>query len=286
MWIPLALLAGLADATVYASMKMLREVPPYVVLWWRYALGIPVLVGLVALDGIPELQVGLWWVLVLNSVGIAGGSLLLIRATQIASLSSSMPMLAFTPVFLLGTSYLMLGERPGPGGTVGVVLIAVGAYLLNVHQLKLGPLAPLRALVSNRGSLYVLLTALIYAVTANLVKMGVQRSSATFFPLLSYLFITAAVLPFMLRSARGQSAKLVASWRPLVLMGTAGSLMMVFYAIAVQLTIVPYVIALKRTNGLFSVLYGKFLFKETHLRQSLLGASIMFAGVLLITLLG
>ena len=127
MWIPLALLAGLADATVYASMKMLREVPPHVVLWWRYALGIPVLLAIVAVDGIPELQPGLWWVLVLNSVGIAVGSLLLIRATQIASLSSSMPMPAFTPVFLLGTSYLMLGERPGPGGTVGVVLIAVGA---------------------------------------------------------------------------------------------------------------------------------------------------------------
>ena len=72
----------------------------------------------------------------------------------------------------------------------------------------------------------------------------------------------------------------------LLLIGFAAAVMMICYAMAVKLAIVPYVIALKRTNGLFSVLFGLLLFREGRITQSLFGAGIMFAGVLLIVLSG
>jgi len=285
-WVLLSLLAGLADATIYAAMKKLADVPPHVTLWWRFTLALPVLGVLLALDGWPELQPGLLPVLLVFSVMIAAGSLLIIRATRVAPLSTSMPILSFTPAFLLGTSWLMLGERSGPLGTVGVLAIVLGAYVLNVHQRSVGLLAPLKALVTSRGSLYVLGTALIYAVTANLGKIGILKSSATFFTAAAYLVVSLLVLPWMLRTAAGQGRVLRAHAGALLLMGAAAAVMMICYALAVQLTIVPYVIALKRTNGLFSVLFGLLLFREGRIRQSLLGAAIMFAGVVLITLSG
>ena len=58
-WILLSILAGLADATVYAAMKKLSDVPPHVTLWWRSALALPVLATLLAVDGMPELKPGL-----------------------------------------------------------------------------------------------------------------------------------------------------------------------------------------------------------------------------------
>ena len=282
IWILLSLLAGLADATIYAAMKKLADLPPHVTLWWRFALALPVLGALLAIDGWPELQPGLLPVLLVFSVMIAVGSLLIIRATRIAPLSTSMPVLSFTPAFLLVTSWVMLGERSGPQGTAGVLAIVVGAYVLNAHQRSVGLLAPLKALVTSRGSLYVLGTALIYAVTANLGKIGILKSSATFFTTASYLVVSLIVLPFMLRTTAGQARVLRAHARPLLLMGAAAAVMMICYAVAVQMTIVPYVVALKRTNGLFSVLFGLMLFGEGRIRQSLLGAAIMFAGVVLI----
>ena len=285
-WVLLSLTAGLADATIYAAMKKLADVPPHVTLWWRFTLALPVLGALLAVDGIPELQPGLLPVLLLFSVLIAAGSLLIIRATQIAPLSTSMPVLSFTPAFLLLTSWLMLGERSGPIGTVGVLTIVLGAYVLNAHQRDVGLLAPLKALVTARGSLYVLGTALIYAVSANLGKIGIERSSATFFTTAAYGVVSLLVLPWMLRSARDLGRAMKEHTGALLLMGGAAAVMMLCYALAVQLTIVPYVIALKRTNGLFSVLFGVLLFKEGRARQSLLGAAIMFAGVVLITLSG
>jgi len=286
IWILLSLLAGLADATVYAAMKTLRDVPPHVTLWWRFTLALPVLGVLLAVDGIPDLQPGLLPVLGVFSVMIAAGSLLIIRATQVSPLSSSMPVLSFTPAFLLVTSWLMLGERSGPLGTVGVLAIVIGAYVLNAHRLSVGVLEPVKALVTTRGSLYVLGTAFIYAITANLGKIGIEKSSATFFAAASYLVVSLVVLPFMLRATVSQTRVVRAHAGALLLMGVAAAVMMICYAVAVQLTIVPYVIALKRTNGLFSVLFGVLLFREGRLRQSLLGAAIMFAGVVLITLAG
>ena len=285
-WILLSLLAGLADATVYAAMKKLSDVPPHVTLWWRSALALPVLGVLLAVDGWPQMQPGLLPVLGVFSLMIAAGSLLIIHATQVSPLSTSMPVLSFTPAFLLFTSWVMLGERSGPRGTVGVLTIVAGAYVLNVHRASVGVLAPLKALLTTRGSLYVLGTALIYAITANLGKIGIQMPSAAFFAAAAYLVVSLVVLPFMLRANVDHRSVVRAHAGTLLLMGVAAAVMMICYALAVQLTIVPYVIALKRTNGLFSVLFGVLLFGEGRLRQSLLGAAIMFAGVLLITLSG
>ena len=285
-WIVLSLLAGLADATVYAAMKKLREVPPHVLLWWRFSLALPVLGGLLVVEGWPTVQPGLVPVLLVFSVMIAAGALLIVKATQVAPLSTSMPVLSFTPAFLLITSWVMLGERSGPLGTVGVLTIVAGAYLLNVHQRDLGLLAPLRALVTDRGSMYVMGTALIYAITANLGKIGIERSNSAFFACAAYVVVCVVVLPFMLRSARGSAPLLRAGLPYLLLIGFAAAVMMSCYAMAVKLAIVPYVIALKRTNGLFSVLFGLLLFREGRITQSLFGAGIMFAGVLLIVLSG
>jgi len=54
---------------------------------------------------------------------------------------------------------------------------------------------------------------------------------------------------------------------------------------AVTMTLVPYVISIKRTSVIFSSLYGFFIFKERFIKTRLLGVVIMVAGVLLISLL-
>ena len=47
---------------------------------------------------------------------------------------------------------------------------------------------------------------------------------------------------------------------------------------------VAYMISVKRTSLIFSVLYGWLVFKEEHIRERLLGCMVMVIGVALITL--
>jgi uncharacterized membrane protein len=53
---------------------------------------------------------------------------------------------------------------------------------------------------------------------------------------------------------------------------------------AIQLAPVPYMISVKRTSLIFSVLYGGLLFREEHMKLRLLGTSIMLSGVVMLYL--
>jgi uncharacterized membrane protein len=54
--------------------------------------------------------------------------------------------------------------------------------------------------------------------------------------------------------------------------------------LAVQLTLVAYVVAIKRTSTALSVIWGALFLKEKNIREKLLGVGIMLAGVTLIVL--
>jgi len=54
---------------------------------------------------------------------------------------------------------------------------------------------------------------------------------------------------------------------------------------AITMTLVPYVISVKRTSIVMSVLSGHIIFKEKGLVERLSGVAIMIAGILCITLL-
>ena len=54
--------------------------------------------------------------------------------------------------------------------------------------------------------------------------------------------------------------------------------------LAISLTLVAYVISIKRVSVVFGVLWGHFIFKEGGIKERLIGTSIMVMGVGLITL--
>ena len=55
---------------------------------------------------------------------------------------------------------------------------------------------------------------------------------------------------------------------------------------AFELAIVPYVISVKRTSAIFSVLWGKQFFKEEEFKSRFIGAIIVVAGLVIIKLFG
>ena len=59
---------------------------------------------------------------------------------------------------------------------------------------------------------------------------------------------------------------------------------MILQMLAVSLTLVAHVIAIKRTSTIMSVLWGFLIFKEAGIKERLPGAGIMVVGVLLISL--
>lgn len=92
------------------------------------------------------------------------------------------------------------------------------------------------------------------------------------------------MLPIMLYKSRGSIQNIRANYKMLLPVGLFSALTLVFQMTAISLTLVAYVISIKRTSAVMSVLFGHLIFKEKDIRERLVGAVIMIIGVLFITL--
>nr|MCH9660100.1 EamA family transporter [Bacteroidota bacterium] len=194
------------------------------------------------------------------------------------------PMLTFTPLFMLLTSPIILGEVPSWTGICGILFIVIGAYLLNIREKHKGYLAPFRALTRERGPRLMLIVALIWSITSNFDKVGVQSSSPYFWTITVSAYIMVGMIPLVYSKLRKIGLRKLMSFKFVILMGLFFSLSMICQMTAVNLTLVAYIIAIKRSSALMGVLWGHFIFKEKDMGERLVGAIIMLAGVIIISI--
>ena len=70
----------------------------------------------------------------------------------------------------------------------------------------------------------------------------------------------------------------------LLLNGFCFAFAVIFNMLAINLALVPYVIAIKRLSFFMTTVFGFFIFKEKGLQERLFGAVLMIGGVILIAL--
>jgi len=291
-WLPLTLLCAFSLATADAATKA----------WlWDYGarelalvrLGVtgllltpwlPDLAGLMSLPG------AFWgWILALIPLEI-GAMLLYLRAIRDHPLSLTLPYLAFTPVFVILTGYLLLGEQVSGRGGLGILLVVAGAWLLNLEPGRRDQgwrhwrswVAPLGAILDNPGSRAMLMAAFIYSLTSSMGKgamghMAPEAFGAFYFVLLGLV----AILIFALPAPR----RLAAIWRrpwAMLMVAAINALMVYTHFLALARVEVAYMIAVKRTSLLFGILYGALWFGERGLARHLVAGIFMLGGIALI----
>jgi uncharacterized membrane protein len=174
----------------------------------------------------------------------------------------------------------MVNEFPSFLGLAGMLLIVIGAYWLNISKAKESFLEPFKLLIRNKAPRYILIAAIIYSITSNLTKIGVKLTNPGFFSFSSYLIISLFFTPFIIKNIR--EVHLKKNIKNLIIIGIANGMMMIAVTVALTQGIVPYVISLKRTNALFTVLYGLFMFKEKGIKNSVIATLLMVIGVIII----
>ncbi|MBI5827542.1 MAG: DMT family transporter [Deltaproteobacteria bacterium] len=280
-WLPYTLLTALSLASADAlSKKALRNADELTIVWVRVGYALPFLALTLFFVPLPRLDPTFWaTVAAMVPLEIAAMALY-VKAIRLSPLSLSVPFLALTPVFIIFIAFFLIGERPSPTGVAGIIVIAAGAYMLNVNSSKEGLIGPLRAIVREPGSVLMTVVALIYAFTSTLGKVAVMHSGPMFFGFFYPLILTAVLTPFM--AGKGTLKTVLSRPTIFVLIGLCTAMMISTHYVAISLTNVSYMIAVKRMSIIFSVIYGKLFFKEAGIRERLLGSSMMVAGVALI----
>ena len=302
-WFPLALLGALSQATYSFSVKvLLRWIPPFLLAGYSFLAASLVLFSLILASGIPPLGPGLVPAVAATVIINTVATILFYRALSTTDLSLCVPMLAFTPVFLILTSFVILGEIPSPAGAFGIVLVASGAFLLTQrsgHGRSASLLTPFLTLRHDRGVWSMLIVAFLYSLSVNYDKEVVLNSSPLFGSalilfLLAIIFLLIAVSAGTTWSFTAQEPDPVPSHPPFpysrfFTVGAVG-MMLALEGISINtaytMAIVPYVITIKRLSIFFSVLFGGLLLHEQYIRGRMFGAVVMIAGAVVIGLWG
>ena len=286
-WLFLSLASGILVATRNViTRKLVFLTDRRVILYSKYLFVSLFALLLIFFTGVPEIKPAFYYSILVASVIDVIAAWCFLNAIASTQLAKTFPLVAFTPIFLLVTSFFILGESPSAPGLAGILLIVCGAYLLRAESIKVGVLEPLKLLLKEKGQRHMLTAAFLFSFLAVFFKKAILNSSPFFAfgvtQLLSTLFLTAL---FLKKKTLGVLfKKTVDNFKLLFVASIVGFLAGLALFAAFQLGLASYVVSVKRTSILFTIILGYIFFKEDNLIRGLIIGSIMVLGIFLISL--
>lgn len=183
-----------------------------------------------------------------------------------------------------------LREFPSVLGALGIGLVAVGIYTINLPKFSWRALLHVWRAMRHGPALLAFSTGIMTTLYTVVDKRGVQSGVQSVDPFIYiYLMFVLSVLfltPWMLlRKRKELRNEWMVNKRTIGLVGfmCLGTYLLVLSAMATP-SKVSYIAAGRECSIIFSVLFGILLLKESHGRQKILGAVVIVLGLVCIAL--
>ena len=306
-------LLAIGTAVFYAlngawSTRVSRRIGALLGAWTLFLFGLPFVGVVLAVRGVPDVGPAFWPAWAANVVVNLAAWYLFFAALRTGDLGITYPLLALTPVFVVPVEWALLGAVPSPIGYLGIAVVALGVYLLNVGKAREGLLAPLVALARDPSARKALAVALLWSVGGTLDRVAVLDSSPAFYAFMLPVGLAVLFFPFVVLSGvvlsgeagalRGEARApggvlrgVVARAREcglgvLVLHGFFFAAMLTLQMEALTLQLASYVLSIKRTGAVLAVMIGYVAFREQGLGPRLLGTAVTLTGAAILVLSG
>lgn len=310
MYVILALAATILTSLLpILNKRLLRDARPALVAWAINAASLPILAAGTFLlaqctlvsgtfscaTSLPQVN-GIFYAALLGSAALNwGATLLSTQALARADASLVTPLLTFNPAFTLLVAWLALGETPGWREGLGVAIILLGSYLLEVEATSTGLLAPLAVLMRRPGAVFAILASALWGMTMVLEKLAIEQVTPPSGPLvaLAGTLLTVVLLTpgafWARRRADVPPPKhplfgLALHPRAFLVAALIAGIAPLFGFTAIATGLVGYVTALFKLGAVLTVLWARLFLGEGRLRQRLLGAVVMVAGGTLVAI--
>lgn len=282
---PLAILLLLIGATLHTTWNLVikRSEEKYIVTWWVVVIGGAASLVALLFTGLPPAHL---WGFALLSVGVeAAYFLVLSYAYSDHDFSLVYPIArGAAPAFLVLWAFLLLGERPTSGGLLGLALIIGGLVLIGASTL-IGRGA---GNVHLRGVLIALGLALIISTYTAIDGTAVKQGPAMPYAFLIFALVPLPLTPFVLQKYGW--TRLRAAWEGnrlgLTLAGLLGISAYLFALAAYSIAPLNYSGAIREVSVVIGAIAGWKILGEKMGPLRILGAVVIFAGILIIARLG
>jgi drug/metabolite transporter (DMT)-like permease len=294
----LALLLAAAGFHAAANALIKQSHDKLAFTWWM--LGVTSILGLPFLLFVGDAQPASWAIVLLSGLLEAVYFVALTRAYSHGDLSQVYPIArGSAPLFVVLWAAVFLGERPSPGGMLGILLVVAGLYLVNLPSLSAWK-QPLQGF-QNLAARYALLTGLLISAYSTVDKVGVQYFDPVIYLYLILLVGWLALMPIWLQPGRRaaliaevapEPASEAAGWRrahraarvaACALLGTAAYL---FVLTALRISPVSYVSPVREMSVVIGAWIGVRFMGEPGGALRIVASLLVALGVLTIAVAG
>jgi drug/metabolite transporter (DMT)-like permease len=224
-------------------------------------------------------------VLFIKSLLGAFAFLCVMQGIKDLELSSALPLLVLTPGLVAFFAFIFLGEALNGIEIIGMILLLVGTYVL---QLKKNQkiLDPFKAFLKSKGYYYILGALVLFTITSVLDKALLSNFKVPVNAFIGFQHLFFALIFFVLllafKKEKDFKHTVKHSWKWLVLLSGITIVYRYTQILAVKVSPVALVLSLKRISVFFAVLIGGRIFKESNLLKKAIATALMVLGAVLV----
>jgi len=287
MWFFYSLFYAFWEASqTFLTKKLTKKISPLPLLYIFFLFNIPTtFILLLFLGGFPHATSNFYLYMAVAGLLDTVAFVSSYSAISQSSISLIWPIVSFGPVFTTVIAIFALHEIPTLVKFIGILFVVLGAYLLNVVDIKQGILTPFKTLFSNKGVMLFLFANFLWGITPIFQKKAIFETTPQiplFASVVGMCFVFLFLTPFALKKAIGSFREIGTNikWFFLNGVGTAFSQAAAYAAFA--LVFVGYATSIFRLSSLFVIVLGGIFLKEERIKERLLGASVMVVGAILL----
>jgi drug/metabolite transporter (DMT)-like permease len=280
-----AIVLLLISAILHTSWNLLikQSEDKYIVTWWMVTVGGLFAVMALLFTGLPPRT--LWGFAFLSVCVEATYFIVLSYAYHDNDFSLVYPVARGTaPAFLALWSFLFLHERLTTGGMLGLGMIIGGLIIIGANTLLQSHVTHLHL----KGVAVALFIALLISIYTTIDGAAVKNGFAVPYVMSMFALVPLPITPFIFREYKWSRIKAALVNQP-IRVPLAGILGVLAYLMAVfSFSIAPlsYAGAVREVSVVFGALAGWWFLKERLGGVRVLGAVVIFAGILIIALFG
>ena len=209
----------------------------------------------------------------------------LTKALEKGDLSLIYPIMRSSPALVLIFSIIILGENVSALGVAGILLVAIGVYIINMESLVFSELfRPFRAMIRDRAIQFAFLTLFSVAGYTLVDKLAVSQMHPVVFAYI-YPWISLSLFSSYIFKVKPNDV-LKKEWRThkgsILICGVLSIFGYFLILVAFTMERMSYVVGLRQLSIVFAVLLGGQILKEKNKRIRIAASIIIFIGAYLI----
>jgi drug/metabolite transporter (DMT)-like permease len=281
----LAIVLLLISAVLHTTWNLLikRSEDKYIVTWWMVTIGGVFAIVALLFTGLPPRTM---WVFALISICV--------EATYFTTLSYAYHDNDFSliypvargsaPAFLTLWSFLFLHEKLTSGGMLGLGMIIGGLLIIGIHTLSQAHVTRLHF----KGAAVAVFIALLISIYTTIDGAAVRNGFAMPYVMSMFAFVPLPLTPFIFREYKWTRIKAALVKQPIgvPLAGVLGVLAYLMAVFSYSIAPLSYAGSIREVSVVFGALAGWWFLKEKMGGMRVLGAIVIFIGILIIAFFG